>query len=174
MNIEIQKKIKERQNKKQKQSMKGQASTEYPMMMIIALILIALAFVVILAIGGKTAKSGTLHADLLSAKASSAGNTFSIATNLPIKLANSGQLNFSGTPESYNGIVSYNVSGAIEYEFTGISPVINGYTAVPGNVITSLTVTGTSGTKILLLPASGTTITVRNGTAPFTITNLGS
>ena len=168
MNIEIQKKIKERQNKKQKQSMRGQASTEYPMMMIIALILIALAFVVILAIGGKTAKSGTLHAELLSAETS--GATLSIATNLPLTfksgtIAGNVVVNGVSNTITVSGETAYNVSGGYEYALT-LGAGISGS-------ISSISLPGATGT-ILLLPASGANITTTTGIAPFTITNLGS
>ena len=174
MNIEIQKKIKERQNKKQRQTMKGQASTEYPMMMIIALILIALAFVVILAIGGKTAKSGTMQAELLSAEASTTGNTLSIATNLPLTLTGSITGNVIGPNLSSVTIDNvnsgpYNVSGGFEYVFSTGSTGSN----LVGNSITGITIT--SGTKVIsLVPASGKNVAVTSGTAPFTITNIGS
>lgn len=169
MNTEIQKKVKERQNKKQKQSMKGQSSIEYPMMIAIALIIIAIAIVVILSVGGKTAKAGTIHAELLSAEVTD--GTLSIATNLPLSLSGSSAGTATGTtsPAINDPIGPYNVSGGYEYTFSETANAL-----APGDSITSISITGSSGTKISLVPASGTNVTVTSGTAPFTITNIGS
>ena len=186
MNTEIQKKVKERQNKKQKQSMKGQSSIEYPMMIAIALIVIAIAIVVILSVGGKTAKAGTIHAELLSAEVSgTGGNTIlSIATNLPLKIGSSVNGNIT-----YNqGIMvmgqepvagNYNVTGGFEYEIeltgvgAGTTASLTGGNPI-GDQITSMTITQTSGVTALLLPASGTSVTITGGKAPFVISNIGS
>ena len=171
MNTEIQKKVKERQNKKQKQSMKGQSSIEYPMMIAIALIVIALAIVVILSVGGKTAKAGTIHAELLSAEVST-GNTLSIATNLPLTISANSGIGVNGTAVGTVGTIKeYTVNGGYEYVIpisaTGTMPKV-------GTPISDITMTSTSGSSILLLPASGTNVTVTSGTAPFSISNLGS
>ena len=165
MNVEIQKKIQERKTK----SVKAQLSMEYMMILAVVGILIVLAISVILTFGGKASKGASLNAELLSAEASS--NTLSIATNLPLNLI-SGQtvsINVSGivydtTPTQYN------VSGGYEYSFTTNAIGV-------GNTISSIRIPGTdtsTGSQILLLPATGTSVTVGSGTAPFAITSIGS
>ena len=162
------------QERKQKQTsiIKGQGSTEYIFMLAVALIIIVVAIAFVLGIGGKATKGATIHAELLSVEV--LPGTLSIATNLPISPATKGVLNVSGTLEGYYGIASYNVSGGYEYRFNKIESIDKIHTIVAGNVITSLTVNGISGTKIILIPASGTSVTATTGVAPFTIVNIES
>lgn len=168
MNVEIQKKIQERKTK----SVKAQSSMEYMMILAVVGLIIVLAIGVILTFGGKASKGASLNAELLSAEASS--TTLSIATNLPLNL-------ISGQTVSINGVsyttpttlTQYNVSGGYEYSFTTTSANAIGV----GNTISSITIPGTdtsTGSQILLLPATGTSVTVGSGTAPFAITSIGS
>ena len=172
MNIEIQKKIQERRQK-QTSTMKGQGSTEYIFMLAVALIIIVVAIAFALGIGGKATKSGGVKAELLGAEVSTvSGNTIlSIATNLPLNLGSSISANVVGTTDDTATRVTvtgpYNVSGGYEYSF----PLTNALDS--GNTISGITITGSTGT-ISLIPASGTSIHVGSGTAPFTITDIES
>ena len=139
-------------------------------MLAVALIIIVVAIAFVLGVGGKATKGGGVKAELLGAEASTtSGNTIlSIATNLPLTFGTSvaGNVVGAGNP----GITAlssgpYNVSGGYEYVFSVNS-------AMSGS-ISSITVTGATGT-ILLLPASGTSVPVESGTAPFAITSIGS
>ena len=171
MNVEIQKKIQERKTK----SVKAQSSMEYMMILAVVGIIIVLAIGVILTFGGKASKGASLNAELLSAEASS--NTLSIATNLPLNLISVQTVSINGV--SYNTIpttlTQYNVSGGYEYSFTTTSA--NAIGVGVGNTISSIRIPGTdtsTGSQILLLPASGTSVPVESGTAPFAITSIGS
>jgi uncharacterized protein (UPF0333 family) len=150
--------------------MKGQGSTEYIFMLAVALIIIVVAIAFVLGVGGKATKGGGVKAELLGAEASTtSGNTIlSIATNLPLTFGTSvaGNVVGAGNP-GITGLSSgpYNVSGGYEYVFN-VSSAMNGS-------ISSITVSGATGT-IFLIPASGTSVPVGSGTAPFTITQLGS
>ena len=175
MNTEIQKKIQERRQK-QTSTMKGQGSTEYIFMLAVALIIIVVAIAFALGIGGKATKGGGVKAELLGAEVT--GNTLSIATNLPLNIASGANVTVSGTASgdftTSRTPSAYNVSGGYEYRFNKIESIDKIHTIVAGNVITSLTVNGISGTKIILIPASGTSVTATTGVAPFTIVNIES
>ena len=148
--------------------MKGQGSTEYIFMLAVALIIIVVAIAFALGIGGKATKGGGVKAELLGAEVT--GNTLSIATNLPLSIASSAKVYIDGssTPYTVSPGTQYNVSGGYEYVLTGTSAI-----SIPDNSISSMNITGTTGT-ILLLPASGTNVAVGTGTAPFTISQIGS
>ena len=173
MNTEIQKKIQERRQK-QTSTMKGQGSTEYIFMLAVALIIIVVAIAFALGIGGKATKGGGVKAELLGAEVT--GNTLSIATNLPLNIASGAIVTVSGTASGDSFTASgtpsaYNVSGGYEYAITGTTAT----TALSsGNSISGMTITGTSGSLISLVPASGTSVPVGSGTAPFTISQIGS
>ena len=170
MNTEIQKKIQERRQK-QTSTMKGQGSTEYIFMLAVALIIIVVAIAFALGIGGKATKGGGVKAELLGAEVT--GNTLSIATNLPLNIASGANVTVSGTASGDSFTASgtpsaYNVSGGYEYAITGTKALSS------GNSISGMTITGTSGSLISLVPASGTSVPVGSGTAPFTISQIGS
>ena len=169
MNVEIQKKIQERKTK----SVKAQLSMEYMMILAVVGILIVLAISVILTFGGKASKGATINAELLSAKVSNGNTTLSIATNLPLNLMSAGSLYIDSntTAFPYITLSNYNVSGGYEYVFKANSLTVG------TSSITSIRIPGTSttsGNPILLLPATGTSVTVGSGTAPFAITSIGS
>ena len=166
MNVEIQKKIQERKTK----SVKAQSSMEYMMILAVVGIIIVLAIGVILTFGGKASKGASLNAELLSAETSSS-NTLSIATNLPLTIQSSSTIRVNGTVVgTVSNVIQYSVSGGYEYSFTITSA---NAISIPKS-ITSINMTSTSGSEILLLPATGTSVTVGSGTAPFAITSIGS
>ena len=174
MNVEIQKKIQERKTK----SVKAQSSMEYMMILAVVGIIIVLAIGVILTFGGKASKGASLNAELLSAEASN--TTLSIATNLPLNLISGKTVSINGVSKTFNytiptTLTQYNVSGGYEYSFTTTSA--NAIGVGVGNTISSIRIPGTdtsTGSQILLLPASGTSVPVESGTAPFAITSIGS
>ncbi len=172
MNVEIQKKIQERKTK----SVKAQSSMEYMMILAVVGIIIVLAIGVILTFGGKASKGASLNAELLSAEASN--TTLSIATNLPLNLISGKTVSINGVSKTFNytiptTLTQYNVSGGYEYSFNTTSANAIGV----GKTISSIRIPGrdtSTGSQILLLPATGTSVTVGSGTAPFAITSIGS
>ena len=155
-------------------NVKGQGSTEYILILAGVLIVIIIALVFVFKIGGTATKSGGLQAELLAAEyIGKPGVWIAIATNIPLPPAKPGSVNiYSGTdPKAENMLFTSNmtqVPGGYEYNL-----VDDEKGSVIPSPITSIQYTDTAGANVILLPASGTSITiVPDGTFPFTISQI--
>ncbi|MEM3846357.1 MAG: hypothetical protein QXU98_11740 [Candidatus Parvarchaeota archaeon] len=156
-------------------NLKGQGSTEYILMLAGAIIVAIVILVFVFKVGGTAAKSGGIQAQLLGAEIpASSTNTLGIATNIQLPPYSSNLIvngvTISGS-NSGNSIAlnQYQVSGGYE------SLITFGNTISTANAIaiTSITYTDTAGGTVVVLPASGTNVSVvPNGSFPFTISQI--
>ncbi|MEM3845994.1 MAG: hypothetical protein QXU98_09860 [Candidatus Parvarchaeota archaeon] len=156
-------------------NLKGQGSTEYILMLAGAIIVAIVILVFVFKVGGTAAKSGGLQAQLLGAEIpASSLNSLGIATNIQLPPYSSNLIvngvSLNGGSSSGNTITlnQYQVSGGYESLIT-----FEGVNSISANSISSITYTDTAGSTVVILPASGTNVSVvPDGSFPFTISQI--